>query len=135
QSHSAGPVSGDIAGGGFLCVHPQPEKTDVSVAVDGGLDAVRFALLGSGAGAMGAGLVIADGIGSVALRDGRRVFLFGRAIICAAQTVESSRRRSRSDARSLVGSQRFASSCGFRGGSVGSVDRSRRRDLLAGEPA
>src|SRR5260221_5992623 len=88
QLHSAGPVSGNVAGGGLFCVHLQPQTAGISAAVDSWVDAFRVALPGRGAGAVGARYAAADGAGSLAVRGGSAVFFPGRATLRAAQAVE-----------------------------------------------
>src|SRR5216684_8760205 len=99
QFHSAGPVGGNVAGGGVFCVHLQPEAAGIPAAVDGGVDALCLALPGRGAGAMGAGYAAADGAGSLAVRGGGAVLFPGRATLLTAQAVEIRSRRSRGIAR------------------------------------
>src|SRR5713226_266823 len=109
QFHSAGPVGGNVAGGGVLCVHLQPEAAGVPATVDGGVDAFCLALLGRGAGAVGARYATADRTGSLAVRGGGAVLSLGRATLLTAQAVEACGRRRRGSARRLGGGQRAAS--------------------------
>src|ERR1700737_4772525 len=109
QFHSAGPIRGNVAGGGIFRVHLQPEAAGVRTAVDGGVDAFRITLSGPGAGAVGAGYSAAGGAGSLAVCGGGVVLLFGRSTLRPAQAVEICRRRSRGTAGCLGGGERAAS--------------------------